>query len=147
MQLNQAGIDLIKHFEGCRLHAYPDPATGGAPFTIGYGHTGPEVLPFGEWSQAQAEMSLSRDLGKVEQQLLKCIATDINDNQFSACVSLVFNIGIGNFTNSTLLKKIDANDLTGAADEFLRWNHAAGKVMAGLTLRRTAERELFLKGV
>lgn len=143
MKISDDGIALIKEFEGLRLEAYPDPATGGDPWTIGVGHTGPEVQPGLVISEEEADEFLRADLAKFE----RCVSLAVNDvtqHQFDACVSLAFNIGCGNFGKSTLVRKIAQGDISGAADEFLRWNKAAGRVMAGLTRRREAERALFL---
>ncbi len=141
-QINQAGLDLIKKFEGCKLEAYRD-AVG--VLTIGYGHTG-DVKPGDKISQHQADVILLFDLDKF-QLGVGLVAADANDNQFSAMVSLAFNVGLRAFQNSTLLKKFQAGDHRGAAAEFSKWTRAGGKVLAGLVKRRQAERELFTKAV
>lgn len=143
MITSDTGIDLIKQFEGCELEAYPDPATGGDPWTIGYGHTGPDVQPGLVISEDEADALLRKDLAKFER-VVSLAVNGVTQNQFDALVSLVFNIGQGNFRSSTLLRKLSEGDDAGAADQFLRWNRAAGKIMKGLTRRREAERELFL---
>ena len=135
--------DLIEHFEGCELKAYPDPATGGDPWTIGYGHTGPEVHPGMVITQAEADALLRQDAEKVAKQVAPMVHVPLSQQEFDALVCLVFNVGIGNFAKSTLLKKLNAGDYDGAANELPKWNKAEGKVMAGLTRRREAERELF----
>lgn len=140
-QINKNGLNLIKSFEGLRLKAYPDPGTGGAPWTIGYGHTG-TTRPGDVISAQQAIDLLVIDLHEAEEAVNKLCGTNVNDNQFAACVSFAFNCGIGAFKSSTLLKRILAKDKT-AADEFLKWNKANGRVMPGLTRRRQAERSLF----
>ncbi|MCH0685594.1 lysozyme [Escherichia coli] len=145
MKTGSNGISLIKQFEGCKLKAYPDPATGGAPWTIGYGHTGLEVKPGLVWTQAQADAALIADLSVCENAVSHLVKVKITQNQFDALISFSFNLGSGNLASSTLLKKLNAGDYKGAADEFPKWNKAAGKVMNGLVARRTAERELFLK--
>lgn len=145
MKTGSQGISLIKQFEGCRLNAYPDPATGGAPWTIGYGHTGNDVRPRMVWTQVQADSALISDLAQCERAVSRLVKVNLTQNQFDALVSFVFNVGSGNLQSSTLLRKLNSGDYRGAADEFPRWNKAAGKVMAGLTKRRAAERELFLK--
>lgn len=148
MKTNQAGVDLIKKWEGKKLTAYPDPATGGEPWTIGYGHTsaaGPPAVKKGmKITEEEAESILVRDLGKYESAVMKGLTAKPNGNQFSAMVSLCFNIGPGNFAKSSVLRKFNAGDTKGAADAFLLWNKAAGKVMRGLTNRREDERKLFL---
>jgi len=148
MVTNQAGLDLIKSFEGWRAKAYPDPATGGAPWTIGYGHTtaaGPPTVSRGlTITQDEGEAILERDLLAVERTVAGLVKVKLTDNQFAALVSFTFNLGGGNFRKSTLLKKVNAGDFAGAAKEFGKWNKADGKVMAGLTRRRAAEASLFL---
>lgn len=144
MKTSKAGADSIKSREGLRLKAYPDPATGGEPWTIGVGHTGPDVYPGMVISADQADDMLRRDLEKFERGIERLVTVPLTQNQFDALVSLTFNIGLGNFGGSTLLRKLNARDYNGAADEILRWNRAAGKVMPGLTRRREAERNQFL---
>jgi len=144
VKTSKAGADSIKSREGLRLKAYPDPATGGEPWTIGVGHTGPDVYPGMVISADQADDMLRRDLEKFERGIERLVTVPLTQNQFDALVSLTFNIGLGNFGGSTLLRKLNARDYNGAADEILRWNRAAGKVMPGLTRRREAERNQFL---
>lgn len=141
---NEAGISLIKSFEGLRLQAYPDPGTGGDPWTIGYGHTGPEVHSGLSITQAQADAYIAKDLEKFEAQVSQMITVSVNDNQFAALVSFAYNCGPANLKSSTLLKNLQAGDYAGAADQFLVWNKANHKVLPGLTKRREAERALFL---
>ncbi|MGJ8522281.1 Phage lysozyme [Carnimonas sp. R-84981] len=144
--INQAGRELIEHFEGLRLSAYPDPATGGEPYTIGYGHTG-GVKPGDTVTQSQAETILDNDLRQFEREVTLAVEVDINDNQFAALVSFAFNLGVGALVNSTLMTLLNRGDYNGAADQFLRWTHAGGVEMPGLVTRRHAERDLFLKPV
>lgn len=145
--LTQAAVDLIKEFEGFRANAYPDPATGGEPWTIGYGHTSaagvPKVKKGMTISLAEGEAILRADLKPVEARVRKLVTAPINDNEYGALVSFVFNVGGGNFATSTLLRKVNAGDKNGARSEFAKWNKAAGKVMDGLTRRRAAEAKLF----
>lgn len=150
MKLTQEGIDLIKSFEACRLKAYPDPATKGEPYTIGYGHTGREVVPNLVWTQGEADLTLQDDLHEVGYHLQRLIKITLTDNEFSAIICLVFNIGIGNFAKSTLLKLVNQglstdSEIEAVCNEFLKWNKAGGNVMAGLTRRRMAEAALFVK--
>lgn len=148
MIMSNEGINLIKKFEGCRLKAYPDPATQGAPWTIGYGLTQPvdgiPVHPNMVITPEKAEQLLKEGLKQYEQMVNKMVTVPLTQHQFDACVSLVYNIGPSAFRSSTLLKKLNANDPEHAADEFLRWNRANGRVIQGLTARRAAERALFL---
>jgi GH24 family phage-related lysozyme (muramidase) len=147
-RINEAGLTLVKVFEGLSTKAYPDPGTGGEPWTIGYGHTSaagdPKVYPGLTITVAQAVEILKRDLGLFERAVTGAVTRPPNSNQFSALVSFAFNVGPNNFRSSTLLKKHNAGDFAGAADEFLRWVYAGGKVMAGLERRRKAERALYL---
>ncbi|MDT4321834.1 lysozyme [Klebsiella aerogenes] len=148
MQTSDEGIALIKDFEGCRLTAYPDPGTGGAPWTIGYGWTlpvdGKPVRPGMTIDQAIADRLLKAGLVSYENDVLKIVKVKLTQGQFDALVSFAYNIGSRALSTSTLLKKLNAGDIKGAADEFLRWNKAGGKVLNGLTRRREAERALFL---
>lgn len=148
MQTSPEGIALIKGFEGCRLTAYPDPGTGGAPWTIGYGWTlpvdGKPVRPGMTIDQATADRLLKAGLVSYESDVLKLVKVKLTQNQFDGLVSFAYNVGSRALSTSTLLKKLNAGDIKGAADEFLRWNKAGGKVLNGLTRRREAERALFL---
>jgi len=148
MQTNDAGVALIKKFEGLRLDAYADPAHGWAVPTIGYGHTAaagaPTVTRGMKITEAEAEAILRRDLGQYERAVTEAVTVPLTGNQFGALVGFTFNLGAGDLRGSTLLRKLNAGDYSGAADEFARWNKAGGKVLAGLTRRRAAERELFL---
>ncbi|HGW1316994.1 TPA: lysozyme [Klebsiella pneumoniae] len=143
MKLSQRGIDLIKQFEGYSSKAYPDPATGGAPWTIGYGTT-KGVKPGMVITAQQAEKMLRDDVAKFESGVSSLITAPTTQGQFDAMVSLAYNIGLGNFGKSTLLKKHNARCYSCAADQFRVWNRANGKVMNGLTKRRAAEREVYM---
>lgn len=144
MNYSKNGLHLTENFEGLRLTAYPDPATHGDPWTIGYGHTGAEVHQGMTITQEQAEEFLMQDVQKAVQTVNSKVHTDLTQNEFDALVDFVFNCGAGNFAGSTLLKNINAGDMEGAALEFQKWTHADGKVMAGLIKRRHAEALLFL---
>ncbi|EFU6041715.1 lysozyme [Escherichia coli] len=148
MQTSHEGIALIKGFEGCRLTAYPDPGTGGAPWTIGYGWTHPidgkPVKPGMTIDQETADRLLKTGLVSYENDVLKLVRVKLTNGQFDALVSFAYNVGSRALSTSMLLKKLNAGDIKGAADEFLRWNKAGGKVLNGLTRRREAERALFL---
>lgn len=136
-KINDAGFSLLVIFEGCRLNAYLD--IGGIP-TIGYGHTGPEVVMGMQFTQDKARMQLEKDLEKFYQ-LDHYLSEDVNDNQYSALVCLAYNIGLRALKTSTLIKKI--NNKEKPDKEWLKWNHVNGKVVEGLTRRRQAELELF----
>ena len=144
MNYSKNGLHLTENFEGLRLTAYPDPATHGDPWTIGYGHTGAEVHQGMTITQEQAEEFLMQDVQKAVQTVNSKVHTDLTQNEFESLVDFVFNVGAGNFAGSTLLRKINAGDMEGAALEFEKWTHADGKVMAGLIKRRHAEAVLFL---
>lgn len=135
------GIKLIKQFEGCKLTAYKCPA---GVWTIGYGHTA-GVKQGQKISQAQADIYLKSDLKTFENAVNSCVKVSINRYQFDALVSFAYNCGAGALKTSTLLKKLNKKDFTGASKEFSKWNKANGKVLNGLTKRRAAEAELFLK--
>lgn len=143
MKISQDGVDILKHFEGCRLQAYPDPASGGAPWTIGYGHTGPEVKPGLKWTQAQADAVLLLDLASFEKSVTSAVRVPLTQPQFDALVCFAYNVGVGNLQSSTLLAKLNGRDYAGAQAQFIRWNKAAGKELAGLTRRRKAEAARF----
>lgn len=141
-RINKAGLDLIKSFEGLRLKAYKD-AVG--VWTIGYGHT-KTATPGTVISEPEAESLLLNDLAEAQGAVERLVKQPLNDNEYAALVSFVFNLGSGNLSRSTLLRKLNAGDRKGASDQFLVWNKAGGKVLAGLTRRRQAERDLFLNG-
>ena len=143
MIYSKNGLHLTESFEGCRLTSYPDPGTGGSPWTVGYGHTGSDVHPNMTITKEQAEELLMQDVQKSEMTVANKIHTDITQDEFDALVDFVFNVGAGNFAGSTLLKKINAGDMKGAALEFEKWDMAAGRHMAGLLRRRQAEEKLF----
>ncbi len=139
------GIDLITSFEGTRFNAYDD---GVGVWTIGTGTTvypnGVKVKKGDACTAEQAKAYFKHDLAKFEKTVNESVTVPLTQNQFDALVSLTYNIGSGAFNNSTLLKKLNKGDYQGAADQFLVWNKAGGKVMKGLVRRREAERALFL---
>lgn len=143
MTINAAGLALIKEFEGCKLVAYPDPGTGGDPWTIGVGHTGDDVYEGLEITQEQADALLAQDLSRFEAGVSQLVTAPIGENQFSALVAFTYNVGLGNLKSSLLLRCVNMSNHPDAAAQFLRWNRAAGKVMAGLTRRRQAESDLY----
>lgn len=141
MRCNDAGLNLIKSFEGCKLTAYQDQ---GGVWTIGFGSTGHAAYKGNSIDQTTADVILCEDLGMTEEGVAKRLRVKVNENQFSAMVCLAFNIGLGNFGMSTLLKKVNSGDFKGAASEFERWTKIQRQVSAGLTRRRKAERALFI---
>lgn len=140
MILTETGIQLIQHFEGCRLTAYKD-AVG--VWTIGYGHVGPEVKAGMTITEAAATAIFRGDATRFAESVRHVLEQDVSDHQFSACVSLAYNVGIGAFRESTLLRLLNRGDYWGAANQFGVWNKAGGRVLKGLVLRRAAERDLF----
>lgn len=140
-QINQAGFELIKSFESCVLHVYRDAV--GLP-TIGWGHLIKAGEKFTTITQEEADELFRRDLAIFEAAVEGQVRVPLTDNQFSALVSLAFNIGTGNFKDSTLLRLLNHGEYRLAADQFGRWNKAKGRVLRGLTRRRAAERALFL---
>lgn len=170
MKLSQQGNDLIKSFEGCRLKAYLCDA---GVWTIGWGHTGPEVRKGLVWTRQQADDAFDVDTDRFE----SCVSTELNGvtlakasytadaevarqtvrdmwpavealavARFDALVSLAFNIGEQAFSDSTLLRLLRAGDVMAAAEQFTRWNKAGGKFNPGLLARRTKEMRIFLVG-
>ena len=114
MRTSASGRAAITRHEGLRLTAYPDPATGGEPWTVGVGHTSragpPKVTKGMKITRAQAEEILSRDLATFEAAVSKAVKVPLNQNEFDALVSLAFNIGAGAFAKSTLVKKLNAGN-------------------------------------
>ena len=145
MQTSEKGIAVIKQFEGCKLTAYQDSV---GVWTIGYGWTQPV-----DWKPIRAGMTIKQEtaerllktgLVSYESDVSRLVKVGLNQGQFDALVSFTYNLGARSLSTSTLLRKLNAGDYAGAADEFLRWNKAGGKVLNGLTRRREAERALFL---
>ena len=134
-------ISLIKRFEGCSLTPYYCPA---GILTIGWGATGNGVSNAIIWTQAEADDRLRIDASKFLLGTQKLLP-NTSGNRLVACADFAYNLGLGNLKNSTLRRKIIANDYEGAIVQFMRWNKAGGKVLKGLTLRRRAEVNLFTK--
>ena len=139
MKTGSKGIDLIKHFEGCELEAYKCPA---GVWTIGYGHI-KGVKEGMTITEQQAEEMLKSELNEYEGYINILVTAELNQNQFDAMVSWVYNLGGGNLKASTLLKVLNAGDYAGVPAQMMRWNKAGGKVLEGLTRRRQAEADLF----
>ncbi|CDG86521.1 lysozyme [Xenorhabdus bovienii] len=143
MEISENGINKIKSYEGLRLHAYPDPATGAEPWTIGYGHT-KGVKPEQIITEQQAETFLHEDLIPIYTEIQRIVKVPLTQGQFDALCSFIFNLGVGNFIHSTLLKKLNLADYQGAAEEFLKWDRADGRVLADLRVRRASEQKMFM---
>lgn len=139
-------MPLTKASESCRLVAYADPATGAAPWTIGWGATGVGITKGVVWTQQQADDRLLADVTRAGQYVDQYVKIPLTPQQKAALTDFVFNVGPGNFSQSTMLRKLNSSDYAGAASEFPRWNLAAGRVMAGLVTRRRREQSLFLTG-
>ncbi len=144
LSCSQNGQVLIEKFEGLRLTAYQDMV---GVWTIGYGHTGPDVKPGLVISQQQAAQLLINDLARFNNGVNALVTVKLNQNQFDALVSFSYNLGLGSLQNSTLLRLLNAGNFQAAADQFPRWDRASGKEVAGLLARRNAERALFLTPV
>lgn len=142
MYISKEGLKLLKQFEGCKLVAYRD--VGGV-LTIGYGHTR-GVYPNQVVTLEVAEKMLVDDVWFFEHAVKDLVTVSLSQPQFDALVSFSYNLGAQALEDSTLLRKLNAGDYLGAADELLRWNRAGGKVVNGLVRRREAERALFLTG-
>lgn len=142
MQISDRGIDLIKEYEGYCATAYPDPGTGAEPFTIGFGHT-KGVCNGDQTNMEQATRWLHEDVQEALDAIKDGVRVPLEQYQIDALVSFVFNVGVGNFMKSSLLKRINEQRFDFAAEEFLRWNKANGRVMTGLVRRREAERKMF----
>jgi|TARA_R110002110_G_scaffold88484_2_gene230472 lysozyme len=135
-------IDMVKHFEGFKAVAYLCPAN---VWTIGYGRT-KNVKEGDITSMPQATRDLEEELIEFGEQVLSVVDVELSQNEFDALASWTYNLGVGNLQSSTLLKKLNAGDNDSVPSEMLRWNKAAGRVLAGLTTRRQAEADLWEKG-
>ena len=138
-EISMEGLDLIKKSESCRLMPYQD-AVG--VWTDGWGNTH-SVQPGVPITQEEADERLIMNLGVACSDVNHMVAVEITQAQFDALVSFVYNVGAHALKESTLLLLLNHRDFTGAAAEFQRWNHANGKVLTGLTVRRAREQELF----
>lgn len=141
MKTSENGIKLIKKFEGCKLEAYKCPS---GILTIGYGHT--QDVNIGDTiTRQQASYILKKDIEIAESAVNSLVKVTLNQNQYDALVSFVFNVGYGNFRISTMLKRINENNFSSAAEQFDKWVLSNGKRQKGLVIRRKLEKELFLK--
>lgn len=159
-RVSAEGEQLIKRFEGCArlrpdglVEAYPDPGTGGDPWTIGWGATGQDHFTGGKirrgtvWTQAQCDQRLREDLPRYAREVIAALGPAISATsqaQFDALVSFHYNTGA--IARATLTRKHVAGDYAGAADEFRRWTRAGGRVLQGLVRRRAAEADLYASG-
>lgn len=143
---------LGHYYEAVRNDAYPDPATGGDPWTCGIGCTGTDsegnkIGPGTHWDDQKVLREYAYRIDReFAPGVSAAVTVPLDQKQFDMLVDLAYNIGLGNFRGSTLLRKLNAGDYKGAADEFPKWNKGGGKVMKGLQRRRYAERAVFLGG-
>jgi lysozyme len=140
LEYSSAGLALTRSFEGLRLEAYQD---SGGVWTIGYGHTGPEVRAGLRISEAQSEALLREDLAAAVNCVRQAVREPLAQHQFDALADFCFNAGRGNFLRSTLLRDVNLGEFESAAAQFGLWVHAGGKVIPGLVRRRAAEAALF----
>lgn len=147
MKYSKAGLALTERFESCRRDAYQDIR---GIWTIGYGHTGPEVHEGLEWTQEQCDAQVDIDTDRAVENVNKHVVftsrvdQQLTQGEFDALVDFDYNVGDGNFDTSTLLRLVNAGDMEAAAAEFEKWDHAGGKEVAGLLRRRLAEKQEFL---
>lgn len=139
MKISDAGLALIRRFEGCKLEAYQDSA---GIWSIGFGHT-LGVCRGDRCTQEQADAKLMEDSHRAENCLDKCVTAELTQGEYDGLCALIYNIGCGAFRGSTLLRYINDGRMDDAAEQFQRWNHAGGRTIDGLTARRKAEREMF----
>jgi len=139
-RINAAGLSHIKQWEGCRLTAYKDVA---GVWTIGYGSTGKHVKPGMKITQAEADALLRKDLDRFEKAVDTQVKVPLNDSQFAALVSFSFNVGVGAFQKSTLLRKLNAGNYDAVPSELMKWVNAGGRKVQGLVNRRRSEGEIW----
>jgi lysozyme len=139
--MRPTAIDLIKHFEGCKLKAYQDE---GGVWTIGWGCTGPSITESTEWTQRFADDELERRVGLVQAGMARVLEVEPTDNELAALTSFAFNVGLAAWRFSTVVHCHNARETQAAADALLMWNRVKGHVSPGLTKRRSAERAVYL---
>jgi len=142
MKLSHAGEQFIKQLETCKLSAYLDT---GRVWTIGWGHTGPDVRMGTNWTRTKADATFYLDIAFAEQTINKLVISPLTQNEYDALVSFVYNIGNNAFEASTMLKLLNKRLYVEAAAQFARWNKDNGRVIQGLVNRRAAEEKLFNK--
>lgn len=144
MTPSPACFDLVRRFEGLKLHAYPDPGSGGEPWTVGWGATGADIGPTTVWTQEQADERLHADLGAFGHAVSLLLGhAPTTQHQLDALTSFAFNLGTPALATSTLLRMHLAGNFDGAANQFQFWIHAGGRVMPGLITRRSSEATLY----
>ena len=140
MEYSKQGLALTENFESCRLTAYQDIK---GIWTIGWGHTGPEVVEGLVWTQNQADMALAEDMNYADRMVNAMVTVQLTQGEYDALVDFAFNCGCNAEKGSTLLKLVNAGMFAAAAEQFQLWDHASGQVVAGLLRRRLAEKEEF----
>ena len=159
MPISKQALDMIKHHEGVKLKPYRCPAR---LWTVGVGHVivpDHAKTPFDErlnlklpkeWNRQltmeEVDAILQNDLKRFEAGVRKLCPSNLSQSRLDALVSFSFNVGLGNLQRSSIRMRHNRGDFAGAADEFMKWTKAAGKVLPGLVKRRTDERNLYLKG-
>ncbi len=147
---DEIAAGLLKEFEGFRAEPYPDPATGDEPWTIGYGSTrdwqGMKITPLTKpITEAEAMRLAERDMREAFESVASAIKMPLTQHERAAIEDFIYNVGAGNFRNSTLLRLLNQGKFMLAAKQFECWDHANGEIMAGLLRRRIAEEQLFLR--
>lgn len=142
MKTSANGKALIRESEGLRLKAYPDPATGGRPWTIGYGHTR-GVMPGQIATRPEVERWLDDDIAVAEAAIARHVRVPLKQHEYDALVDFIFNLGETKFAKSTLLRKLNEGDKVGAGDEFQRWVYADHKILRGLVTRARKRQALW----
>lgn len=160
LNIGPDGAEICHHYEQLRLQAYPDPGSpraralragrpaaglSGAPWTIGWGDTGPDVVEGLTITRDEADRRFARRMAlEFEPAVRSAVKVPLNQRQFDAVVSIFYNAGVGALSASTLVRVLNLGDFAGAAVQFLRWDKSGGEVMKGLQRRREAERLVFL---
>ena len=142
MRKSKDGVDLIKHFEGCKLEAYQ---CSGDVWTIGHGHT-KGVEEGQKITKKIAAAFLQEDIEMVETHVTRLVTVELEQHQWDALISWCFNLGCGNLRSSTMLQVINRGEIDQVTSELIRWDKSNGKALAGLTRRRKSEATLFDKG-
>lgn len=145
LDYDKAGLDLTAAAEGVRLTAYPDPGTGAEPWTIGIGHTGPDVYPGMTVTLEEAYQFLHDDIQTAVAAVKREVTVPLTQGEFDALVDFAFNCGAGNLGHSTLLRLLNAGDYMGASKHFDDWVMAGGRKLPGLIVRRDNEEALFVR--
>jgi len=141
MNYSKQGLEMTERFEQCRLVAYWDAL--GKVWTIGWGTTGPDIVEGLVWTQEQADSALATRYAAAEATVNRLVTVQLTQGEFDALCDFEYNAGGGALAGSTMLKLINAGCFPAAAEEFDKWDHAGGKVVAGLLRRREAETQEF----